>query len=165
MTHRAKRLLIIIIVVAGAIASAFWFFRAGSQPLRIEMAGYTNHFRGMGREAVLALTNQSDAPVVVTFLPERRNPEWPIHSRMVLTGNVNPNVILAAPGATTFEVRLQPNEGVWRVRVLYRNPTITKWQGIRNKWTAQLLSRKRDRLAAFVEPKLAKTILTPEMKL
>ena len=163
MTHRTKRLLIII--VAGAITSAFWFFRAGSQPLRIDLAGYTNHFRGMGREAVLALTNQSDAPVVVTFLPERRNPEWPIHSRMVLNGNVNPDVSLAAHGATNFEVRLQPNDGVWRVRVLYRNPTITKWQGIRNRWTVHLLARKRDRLAALVAPNLAKTILTPEKKL
>jgi hypothetical protein len=164
MTQRAKRLLTLI-VAASAITSAFWFFRADSQPLRIDLAGYTNHFRGLGREAVLALTNQSDAPFVVTFLPERRNPEWPIHSRMVLNGNVNPHLILPSHSATNFEVRLQPNDGVWRVRVLYRNPTITKWQGIRNRWTVQLLARKQNRLAAFVQPKLAETILTPEMKL
>jgi hypothetical protein len=164
MTHHAKRLLIII-VGAGAITSAFWFFRADSQSLRIDFAGYTNHFRGIGREAVLALTNQSDASVVVTLLPERKNPEWPVHSRAVLNGNVNPHLILPAHGATNFQVRLQPNDGVWRVRVLYRNSKITKWQGIRNRWSMQLLGRKQDRLARFIAPKLAETILTPEMQL
>src|SRR5687767_129648 len=108
MPHRAKRLLIIIVVV-GAITSAFWFFRPSTQPLRIDLAGYTNHFRGMGREAVLALTNQSDAPVIVTFLPERRNPEWPMHKRIAL----NPDLFLLGHGATNFQVRLQPNDGVW----------------------------------------------------
>ena len=164
MTRYANRSLIII-VAAGVIGSAFWVFRASSQPLRIHFAGYTNHFRGMGREAILALTNQSDAPVVVSLLPERRNPEWPIQRRIVLNGNVNPDLVLPGHGGTNFELRLQPNDGVWRVRVLYRNPTITKWQGVRNKWTVQLLARKQNRLAAFVQPKVAKTILTPEMKL
>ncbi len=159
MTYRTTKLLIIVIV-AGAIISAFWFFSAASQPLRIDLAGYTNHFQGMGREAVLTLTNQSDAPVIVTFLAERKNPEWPTHKRIAL----NPHLILSAHSATNFQVWLQPNDGVWRVRVLYRNP-ITKWQSIRNRWAAHLFARKRDRLAAFVEPNLAKTILTPEMKL
>jgi hypothetical protein len=98
-------------------------------------------------------------------LPERRNPEWPIHSRMVLNGNVNPDLILPGHGATNLQVRLQPNEGVWPVRVFYRHRTLTGWQIIRNRWTARLLARKWDRLAALVGPNLATTVLTPEMNL
>jgi hypothetical protein len=128
MARPASKLL--IIAVAGAIVGAFCFFRASPQPLRVDFVGYTNQFRGLGREAVLALTNQSDAPLTVTFLPERKHPEWPTNKRFAL----NLGLSLPSHNATNFLVRLQPNEGVWRVRVLYRNPLITKSQAFVSDW-------------------------------
>lgn len=161
MKVSAARLLIII-AVGGAFTCAFWVFRTShEQRLRIDLVGYTNHFRGMGREAIIAVTNQSDATFILTILRERKNPEWPIHSRIYL----NPDAILPAHSATNFPVRLQPNDGIWRVRVLYRNPPITRWQGTRSRWSRQLKVRNWHRLAALIEPELAKAVLTPEMEL
>jgi hypothetical protein len=160
MTPRATRLLIII-VVAGGLAIVFWLFRARHEPsLKIDFAGYTNRFRGEGREAIIAVTNQSEAMFIVTFLPEHKNPEWPIHKNIPL----HPHLILAGHDATNVLVRLQPNDGIWRVRVLYRNP-ITKWQITRNRWSVKLRVRHWDRVAAWVEPDLADVFLTPEMEL
>ena len=163
VTRYAKSL--IVVAAAAVIGGAFLFWGVGSEPLKIDFVGYTNHFRGIGREAVIALTNKTDAPLVVTLLPERKNPEWPIHEPTVLNGNVNPDLILPGRGATNFLVRLQPNDGVWRVRVFHRPRTLTGWQITRNRWAAHLLIRKWDRLAAFVMPSTATVVLTPEMQL
>lgn len=157
MTIRAKRALVLIVMVIASFA----LIHAKQQPvLVVEWTGYTNHFRGMGREAIIAVSNQSDATLTLTFLPERKNPEWPVHNRLAL----QPHLSLSSYAATNFSVRLQPNDGVWRVRVLYRQPT-TKLQAARNKWSVKIKSLNWPRLAALVQPELAKVVVTPEMDL